>query len=223
MNGEGSPIALDTMAAATVDATTVSAKTVADGCIIKVMVHGDNQRRHEAIFTFVGVLKAYDLPPVKKSEISASRVKYARQHVKIVGFNKAAFKRALDIIQDVAYLLVTAVLAGQMEPRVPEIKSDKLGLSLVANCRYFTLGRDIKPEAWMEFDKYVDPAKSLAAFVGPQVAHCINNYVGYLEPKGNKCVSLVVSSGKRFDWKPDLFLKIRQDSGKETSFRLGLL
>ncbi|KAJ7826674.1 hypothetical protein B0H14DRAFT_2595681 [Mycena olivaceomarginata] len=90
----------------------------------------------------------------------SNRVKYARQHVKIVGFNNAAFKRALNVIQDVAYLLVTAVPAGQMEPWVPEIESDELGVSLVANCRYFTLGRDIRPEARMEFDQFVpkDPA-----------------------------------------------------------------
>ncbi|KAJ7934894.1 hypothetical protein B0H13DRAFT_1854885 [Mycena leptocephala] len=90
-----------------------------------------------------------------RQDLVLIRVKYARQHVKIVGFDNAAFKRALNVIHDVAYLLVTAVPAGQMEPWVPEIESDELGVSLVANCRYFTLGRDIRPEARMEFDHSV--------------------------------------------------------------------
>ncbi|KAJ6541337.1 hypothetical protein B0H19DRAFT_1077207 [Mycena capillaripes] len=216
MNGEGSPLPSDTMAATTVDVMTVSAKTVAGGCIIKVMVPGDNQHQHEAIFT---VKNRSDLlistwMPDHSSwfRISASRVKYTRQHVKIVGFNKAAFKRALDVIQDVTYLLVTAVPAEHMEPWVPEIESDELGISLVANCRYFTVGRDIRLEARMEFDKYVDPAKSLAAFVAPQVAHCINNYMGYLERKGNNrsgpskpfgMKKLFINLIKRFTYKAD--------------------
>ncbi|KAJ7888986.1 hypothetical protein B0H13DRAFT_1626881, partial [Mycena leptocephala] len=111
---------------------------------------------------------------------------YLKQHATIAGFHNAQFKRSLTSIQDIAYMLVTSLGEGQMEPWFPEVESDEHGATLVANCRYFTIGRYIPPEIRLDFPKYVDPAGTLKKFVDGRVAHCLDNNVAYLEVKGNE-------------------------------------
>ncbi|KAJ6516652.1 hypothetical protein C8R47DRAFT_1268091 [Mycena vitilis] len=178
----------DTVSAANIDVCIVTTKKLFRGSVVKAMMPGADKHRQETVLTVVGASKAYDLPPVKKSDISASRVQYARQHATIIGYENGDFRKSLAAIQDIGYKLVTSVPDRQMEPWVPDVESEEFGARLGANCRYFTVGRGIPTDGRMDFDKYVDPAGVLKGYIGERVAHCMDNSVVYAELKLSKLV-----------------------------------
>ncbi|KAJ7939193.1 hypothetical protein B0H13DRAFT_2300946 [Mycena leptocephala] len=145
------PNTQDTIPAASVDVSTVTCNQTADGKALKAMVPGDGNHRQEAIFTVVGALRKFELPPVRKTDISVGRVKYARQHSVIVGYTNTEFKRSLGVVQEVAYMLSTSLPEGQMGPWTPDMEDDIYGGCFVTNSRYFTVGRNIPAEARVEF------------------------------------------------------------------------
>ncbi|KAJ7435614.1 hypothetical protein B0H11DRAFT_2257069 [Mycena galericulata] len=147
----------------------ITLKEIMGGSVTKLMLPGSDNHREEAVFTVVGVLKEYDLPPVKRSEISEHRVKYARQH-------------------DLTYQIVTSFPEGRAESWLPNAISDDYGSSISSNCRYFTVGHNIPDENRIPFAKYVDPAGVLNRFIKEHVAHCMDNDVSYLELKDDKPV-----------------------------------
>ncbi|KAJ7438298.1 hypothetical protein B0H11DRAFT_1935344 [Mycena galericulata] len=163
----------------------ISLKEIMGGSVTKLMLPRSDNHRKEAVFTVVGVLKEYDLPPVKRSEISEHQVKYARQHVTID-----------SRLQQQAILNSDQLHSGpnipdrRAESWLPNAISDDYGSSIssISNCRYFTVGRNIPDENRIPFAKYVDPAGVLNRFIKEHVAHCMDNDVSYLELKDNKPV-----------------------------------
>ncbi|KAJ7503916.1 hypothetical protein B0H11DRAFT_1905803 [Mycena galericulata] len=163
----------------------ISLKEIMGGSVTKLMLPRSDNHREEAVFTVVGVLKEYDLPPVKRSEISEHRVKYARQHVTID-----------SRLQQQAILNSDQLHSGpnipdrRAESWLPNAISDDYGSSIssISNCRYFTVRRNIPDENRIPFAKYVDPAGVLNRFIKEHVAHCMDNDISYLELKDDKPV-----------------------------------
>lgn len=120
--------------------------------------------------------------------ISRTRLQYAKQHSTIIGYSNVHFTKAQANIQDIAYVLITSFPDGKMDPWVPDIPSDTHGSSIVSNCRYFTMGRNVHIDTKIDFAKYVDPAGVLGKFLGDGVSHCMDNDVAYLELKNNKSI-----------------------------------
>ncbi|KAJ7508022.1 hypothetical protein B0H11DRAFT_1902335 [Mycena galericulata] len=180
------PVNPDTIAAAKAKVNEITLKEM--GPITKAMTPGADNHRQEAILTVVGVLNECELPPVKKHEISEHRLKYARQYAKIIGYDSDTFAKALLNIQDITYKFVTTAPAGQMEPWMPDMVSNDFGKSLVSNCRYFTIGRNIPEAERIPFAQYVDPAGVLGRFIREDVSHCLDNDVAYLELKNDRPV-----------------------------------
>ncbi|KAJ7483126.1 hypothetical protein B0H11DRAFT_1914865 [Mycena galericulata] len=183
-----SPLLPDTVPVLNMKSHKITLKEIMGGSVTKLMLPGSDNHREEAVFTVVGVLKEYDLPPVKRSEISEHRVKYARQHVTIVGYSSERFSTAISYIQDLTYQIVTSFPEGRAESWLPNAISDDYGSSISSNCRYFTVGRNIPDENRIPFAKYVDPAGVLNRFIKEHVAHCMDNDVSYLELKDDKPV-----------------------------------
>ncbi|KAJ7083517.1 hypothetical protein C8R43DRAFT_1142700 [Mycena crocata] len=189
MSQNDAPNPPDTIPALLVDVDKITTKVTDHGRTKKVMMPGEGSLRQEGIFTITGVLKKYELPPVKKSEMSSNRVKYARQHALLVAYNTTQFKKSLDIIQEVVYILGTSFSDGEMEPLMIEPESETHGHALATNCRYFTVGRNIPEGIKIGFHKYVDPAGVLAHYINEFTAHCLDNDVAYLELKQNKLIT----------------------------------
>ncbi|KAJ7626215.1 hypothetical protein B0H17DRAFT_1151078 [Mycena rosella] len=101
--------------------------------------------RLEAVFTVVGVLKSFDIPPVKKS---SARAPYARAYAEIAGYGSNHFARAMERVGDLAYELSTKFQAESVEHWVPVLTTDTYGLCLSSSCRYFTVGSDIQANQW---------------------------------------------------------------------------
>ncbi|KAJ7138322.1 hypothetical protein C8R44DRAFT_868628 [Mycena epipterygia] len=197
MSSSDAPSIPDTTAITNVDLFTMTTKT--DGNVVKIMVPSTGPRTsrfpqfaclclREGVFTLVEVLKESELPPVKARSMSKNRVQYAWQHATIVGYNDENFRHGISNIQDVAYTLAT-VFAVDVTPWVPEDVSASYGVSLVGNCRYFTVGRKIPENSKVPFNADVDPAGTLKSYLSNSVAHCLDKSVAYLKLKDNSPVS----------------------------------
>ncbi|KAJ7670437.1 hypothetical protein B0H17DRAFT_1141796 [Mycena rosella] len=100
-----------------------------------------------AIFTVVGVLKLFDLPPVKRNSLTAARVPYARAYAEVVGYGSSHFATALANVKDLAYDLSTKFPADCVEHWIASPDSDIFGPGLGSSCRYYTMGGDIPGES----------------------------------------------------------------------------
>ncbi|KAJ7603714.1 hypothetical protein B0H17DRAFT_1154649 [Mycena rosella] len=162
--------------AALLDSSAFRVKRV-DSSTTKVLARSESSRP-EAIVTVVGVLKSFDLPPVKKNSITSARVPYARAYPEIVGYDSKHFVAAMENIKDLAYSLASKFPSDTIEHWVLVPGTTEFGPAIGGSCRYFTLGADIAPETKIE--KYVDPSGTLSDHLGNKVAHCIDNDVAYL-------------------------------------------
>ncbi|KAF7371846.1 hypothetical protein MVEN_00041400 [Mycena venus] len=170
----------DTVPAVNVDLSSLTCKVVLGGKEIKAMLPIQDNRHQEAILTVVGVLTDFELPPIKKSDISALHVKFARQHVAIAGYDNTQFQCSIEMIQEIVYTLTTSMPEGQIIPWVPDPVTEVYGPSVAANCRYFTVGNDIREESRIEFGRFVDPSGVLGRYIKDDVTHCMDNSVAYL-------------------------------------------
>ncbi|KAJ7662860.1 hypothetical protein B0H17DRAFT_1144236 [Mycena rosella] len=100
-----------------------------------------------AIFTVVGVLKLFDLPPVKRNSLTAARVPYARAYAEVVGYDSSHFATALANVKDLAYDLSTKFPADCVEHWIATPDSDIFGPGLGSSCHYYTMGGDIPGES----------------------------------------------------------------------------
>ncbi|KAJ7655478.1 hypothetical protein B0H17DRAFT_1146416 [Mycena rosella] len=139
-----------------------------------------------AIFTVVGVLKLFDLPPVKRNSLTAARVPYARAYAEVVGYDSSHFATALANVKDLAYDLSTKFPADCVEHWIASPDSDIFGPGLGSSCRYYTMGGDIPGESRITFQNHIDPAGTLSQHLSERVAHCVENDVAYLCLKKNK-------------------------------------
>ncbi|KAJ7678792.1 hypothetical protein B0H17DRAFT_1235141 [Mycena rosella] len=86
-------------------------KKISSAATMVVARHGE--LKNEAVFTIVGVLKSFDLPPVGKYyahvilSIPATRVPYARAYAEVVSYDSKYFSAALANVKDLAYELST--------------------------------------------------------------------------------------------------------------------
>ncbi|KAJ7637853.1 hypothetical protein B0H17DRAFT_1277769 [Mycena rosella] len=119
--------------------------------------------RAEAIFTMVGALKAYDIPPVKKNSLTSARISDARAYPELVGYDSKHFATAMDKVKDLTYTLSTSFSMDKVEHWIPVPDSNVFGPSVNSSCRYFTVGADI-------------PTRHL----GECISHCLDNDVTYL-------------------------------------------
>ncbi|KAJ7797207.1 hypothetical protein B0H14DRAFT_2196805, partial [Mycena olivaceomarginata] len=133
----------------------------------------------EAVFTMVGVLRAKDLPPVKGTKMKNDRLKFAKQHATLIGWDAPYFKKALENMQEVAYTMYSAFTENTVEPWRPGTTDDGDAV-ISSNCRYFTVGRNIPEHTRMMFHPRTDPHGVLAQYLCDHVAHCINNDVMYM-------------------------------------------
>ncbi|KAJ6472417.1 hypothetical protein C8R45DRAFT_936310 [Mycena sanguinolenta] len=153
--------------------------------IIPADSHGPTR---EAVFTLVGALTAKDLPLLSKSQIKPSAIRRARQHATIAGFNTACFQSAIDKIKDLSFEMSRHFDEQDILTWCPTDDSVKLGHTVSGNCRYFTLGSDIREDQKTSFDKLTDPHGVLQQFVSPSVAHCFDNDVAYMALNNNSYV-----------------------------------
>ncbi|KAJ7469730.1 hypothetical protein FB451DRAFT_1176969 [Mycena latifolia] len=158
-----------------------------DGGAKKFMVRVDSGRA-EVILSVVGILKSFDLPPVKKNSISASRVPYARAYAEVVGYKSKHFANAVSTIEGLMYDLATSFAEDSVVHWIPEAQSELFGPTLSSGCRYFTTGSEIEHDTRINFARFVDPASTLGAFIGERVAHCEGNHVAYLGVKKDKFI-----------------------------------
>ncbi|KAJ7362850.1 hypothetical protein DFH08DRAFT_951079 [Mycena albidolilacea] len=98
------------------DCELVTITQVNGGQSAKAMFPTTGPNRQEAMFTIVGALKAKDLPPVKGTKMKFNRLKFARQHATLSGWNAPYFKKALENMQDVAYTMYSAFAENAVEP-----------------------------------------------------------------------------------------------------------
>ncbi|KAJ7699252.1 hypothetical protein B0H17DRAFT_1129323 [Mycena rosella] len=145
--------------------------------------------KNEAVLTIVGVLKSFDLPPVKKNSLPAARIPYARAYVEVVGYNSKLFAAAMGNVQDLAYELSTRFTADSVSHWVAAPDSDVYGPSLSSSCRYYTIGTDIPVESRINFQKHIDLAGTLSQHIRDRVAHCVENDGAYLCVKKAKYVT----------------------------------
>ncbi|KAJ7306331.1 hypothetical protein DFH08DRAFT_824780 [Mycena albidolilacea] len=176
----------------------VTIKELEGGRSAKAMFPTDGAHRQEAVFTVVGALKAKDLPPVKGSSLKADRLKYARQHATVAGWDAPCFKKALENMQEAAYTMYTAFDEDAIEPWRPDF-ADEQNAQISSNCRYFTVGRNIPSDARTKFHPRTDPHGVLARYLSDSVAHCFDNDVMYMAFKGEEYVEKDPSSFKTGD------------------------
>ncbi|KAJ7734347.1 hypothetical protein DFH07DRAFT_780341 [Mycena maculata] len=171
--------------AASVDLTKISVKKREDGQFAKIMLPGEDHRI-EGLFSIVGVLKDFELPPVKKDSIHGNRVHFARQHTSITGYDLPGFKDVMSNIQEMMYKMSLKFEADQMLPWVCDPCDGTHGQVISSNSRYFTIGRHIPESARCPFDKRVDPAGVLAKLETDTIVHCHDNDVAYLQLKDTR-------------------------------------
>ncbi|KAJ7621805.1 hypothetical protein B0H17DRAFT_1151749 [Mycena rosella] len=109
------------------------------------VVYSQDGTRAEAIFTMVGALKAYDIPPVKKNSLTSARIPDARAYPELVRYDSKHFffAAAMDKVKDLTYTLSTSFSMDKVEHWIPVPDSNVLGPSINSSCRYFTVGVDI--------------------------------------------------------------------------------
>ncbi|KAJ7852321.1 hypothetical protein B0H14DRAFT_2580936 [Mycena olivaceomarginata] len=168
--------------ASALDCELVTIAQVNGGQSAKAMFPTTGPHRQEAVFTIVGALKAKDLPPVKGMKMKIDRLKFARQHATLSGWNAPYFKKALENMQDVAYTMYSAFAENAVEPWRPET-ADEGEAVISSNCRYFTVGRNIPEQSRTTFHHRTDPHGVLAKYVSDHVAHCVDNDVMYMAYK----------------------------------------
>ncbi|KAJ7493921.1 hypothetical protein FB451DRAFT_1388057 [Mycena latifolia] len=142
--------------------------------------------RSEAIVTVVGILRSYDLPPVRKNNISSSRVPFARAQAEIVGYKSTLFATAISNVQGIMYDLATSFAEDSVVHWTPDAQSELFGPALSGSCRYFTIGSDVEAGEKIPFAKYVDPANTLGFYLVGRVSHCEDNHVSYLTIRNDK-------------------------------------
>ncbi|KAJ7634330.1 hypothetical protein B0H17DRAFT_1149706 [Mycena rosella] len=144
------------------------------------VVYSQDGTRAEAIFTMIGALKAYDIPPVKKNSLTSARIPDARAYPELVGYDSKHFAAAMDKVKDLTYTLSTSFSMDKVEHWIPVPDSNMFGPSINSSCRYFTVGTDIPSESKILFEKYVDPSGTLARHLGECISHCLDNDITYL-------------------------------------------
>ncbi|KAJ7812864.1 hypothetical protein B0H14DRAFT_2605464 [Mycena olivaceomarginata] len=178
----------------------VTIKELEGGRCAKAMFPTAGSHRQEAVFTIVGALKAKELPPVKASRqtrgnsksherrsLRAERLKYARQHATLAGWDAPCFKKALENMQEAAYTMFSAFGEDTIEPWRPDVADDH-NAQISSNCRYFTIGRNIPSESQTKFHPRTDPHGVLTRYLSDNVAHCFDNDVMYMAFKGEEYV-----------------------------------
>ncbi|KAF8183530.1 hypothetical protein K438DRAFT_1975005 [Mycena galopus ATCC 62051] len=134
----------------------------------------------EAVFTLVGVLTEKELPPVKRSEMSHSRVHYARQHATIAGLSSALFLQAVKNLEDISFEMYRVFAEGEMQSWHSDSDSEELGGLISSNCRYYTTGKHVPASSKTTFDDRTDPHGILSGYLSDKVSHCFDNDVAYL-------------------------------------------
>ncbi|KAJ7653425.1 hypothetical protein B0H17DRAFT_1268241 [Mycena rosella] len=155
----------------------------ADFCVKKINTSTTMvvaRSKNEAVLTIVGVLKSFDLPPIKKNSLPAAQIPYARAYVEVVGYNSELFAATMGNAQDTAYELLTRFTANSVSHWVAAPDSDVYGPSLSSSCRYYTIGTDIPVESRINFQKHIDPAGTLSQHIRDCVVHCVENDMAYL-------------------------------------------
>ncbi|KAJ7488695.1 hypothetical protein B0H11DRAFT_1912846 [Mycena galericulata] len=153
---------IDALPGATLDPSVMSVKTAADGFSARIMAPEADSRK-EAVISIVGILKASELPPVRK-------MKFLRQRVTIAGFNAEVFKVAVNKVEALAFELASA------------FESNKCRKSL------FFKWAQCHGQYQIPFDRYVDPAGILTKLQTADLAHCFENEVSYLELKNKEYI-----------------------------------
>ncbi|KAJ7504060.1 hypothetical protein B0H11DRAFT_2222157 [Mycena galericulata] len=178
---------IDALPGATLDPSVMSVKTAADGFSARIMAPEADSRK-EAVISIVGILKASELPPVRKMKIHRDRVRFLRQRVTIAGFNAEVFKVAVNKVEALAFELASAFESNKVENWAPNCIDPDHGLLISAENRYFSSGRNVMGSTRYPFDRYVDPAGILAKLQTADLAHCFENEVSYLELKNKEYI-----------------------------------
>ncbi|KAK7022640.1 hypothetical protein R3P38DRAFT_2780633 [Favolaschia claudopus] len=162
-----------------IDIDKISIKVMDGGRHAKAMITKADGGRQEAVGTMVGVIRRKDLPPVRKHQLNAAKVPFARQHVSIVGLNTLSYQRALDNIYNICYAMHVGLPdAKVIQPTFDNLEN--LGVAIDLNCRYFTVGRDSSSAQKIAVDDQIDPDGVLHQFLNETVSHCIDNRVSYM-------------------------------------------
>ncbi|KAJ3532607.1 hypothetical protein NMY22_g7669 [Coprinellus aureogranulatus] len=136
----------------------------------------------EASFRLQGIMVEKDLPPLNvnsNSQTMRRGRRYLRQHVKLIGGDTESFAEVLSSMNYAFICFSGHFNEGQLEEWKAPQWQDQVGID--ASTRYMThksqcLQSDITP-----FAEYVDPSGQLAALMGNDFAHTIDNEVTYME------------------------------------------
>ncbi|KAF8134066.1 hypothetical protein K438DRAFT_1997893 [Mycena galopus ATCC 62051] len=134
----------------------------------------------EAVFTLVGVVTQREVPPVKRTEMSHSRVHYARQHATIAGVSSALFLQAIQNLEDISFEMHCVFAEAEMQPWHPDADPEELGGLVSSNCRYYTTGKHVSETTKTTFDERTDPHGILSGYLSDTVSHCFDNDIAYL-------------------------------------------
>ncbi|KAK6977313.1 hypothetical protein R3P38DRAFT_3237449 [Favolaschia claudopus] len=159
------------------DLDKISVKIMDGGRHAKAMILKSDGGRQEAVGTMVGVIRRKDLPPISRTQMTASKVPFARQHVSVVGLNTLTFQRSLDTIYNVCYAMHLGLPDAKVIQPTFELV-DNLGIAVDLNCRYFTIGRTTSSR--VDINDNIDPDGVLHQFLSESVLHCSDNQVAYM-------------------------------------------
>ncbi|KAJ7488772.1 hypothetical protein B0H11DRAFT_1912918 [Mycena galericulata] len=180
---------IDALPGSTFDPSVMSVKTATDGFSARIMTP-EAETRKEAVISIVGILKASELPPVRKMKLHRDRIRFLRQRVTIAGFDAEVFKTAVNKVEELAFELASTFESNKVENWGRPERSDCIdpdhGLLIRAENRYFFSGRGVMGSTRCPFNRYVDPDSILSNLQTADLAHCFENEVSYLEFKNKK-------------------------------------
>ncbi|KAJ7512197.1 hypothetical protein B0H11DRAFT_2213997 [Mycena galericulata] len=176
---------IDALPGSTFNPSLMSVKTATDGLSARIMTP-EAETRKEAVISIVGILKASELPPIRKMKLHRDRIRFLRQRVTIAGLDAEVFKTAVNKVEALAFELASTFESNKVENWAPDCIDPDHGLLISAENRYFSSGRGVMGSTRYPFDRYVDPASILTNLQTADLAHCFENEVSYLDFKNKK-------------------------------------
>ncbi|KAJ7614198.1 hypothetical protein B0H17DRAFT_1153061 [Mycena rosella] len=122
------------------------------------VVYSQDGTRAEAIFTMVGALKVYDIPPVKKN----------RAYPELVGYDSKHFATAMDKVKDSTYTLSTSFSMDKIQQWIPVSDSNRSKYPIQAlNTLLIVQRHAIKKPGGFRVGDIVEMGSALVAFRQP--------------------------------------------------------
>ncbi|KAJ6464408.1 hypothetical protein C8R45DRAFT_939926 [Mycena sanguinolenta] len=180
LSSEDAPLSGVAVPASRADPTQVAIIKDIPGGGARLVFNAGTAGETEAVFSLVGALHVSDLPPVSLQQAKMIGPKCLWQHVTIVGYNSAQFKSAVANMETIAFEMSRSFKNDELCLWRPGSGEGEVGLSVSANCRYFTVGPNVPADHKAVFDPLTDPRKHLESMLSSAVHYTFDNVVTYL-------------------------------------------